>query len=344
MISRVALLARGALLASLVAFAAMVPSFVDGAGPPPLVENDSITAAAPNGDHAHRTDTTLSQATFAAMSQGFAAGSRGARTVGGNARSSTSTTTGILSVLPFNGGVVKNDRTSQDTARNLRTTTADSSGIKLVDFANILSQLLSQWSALKPNIADMDSLLTVLTSTVGAAEAKFAALSMNAQESVALRTCLMTMGFPQPATPLQTDNSLQNILASPELTHLQNLVGLLTIIVAKVLRRTADDGNDAMMQSLMVAIVHDAAVGTNSTDSQIDVIADVLKATLIEVSAYSSHVYYLYMYSSAILKLCTNFGEQGTCYICRTSYYMYLGTSHPFTLPLLYVHIMSSQP
>ena len=73
---RVALLARGALLASLVAFAAF-PSFVNGAGPPPPVEGDSVTAAAPDGEHAHHADITLanarlpSQATFAAMFQGL---------------------------------------------------------------------------------------------------------------------------------------------------------------------------------------------------------------------------------------------------------------------------------
>ena len=300
MLSRVALLARGALLASLVAFAAIgaFPSFVGGAGPPPLVENDSITAAAPNGDHAHHTDSTLanarlsSQATFASMSQGFAPGSRGARTVGGSAHASTSTTNGIQSVLPFWLGA-KNDRPSHlrpalndradDTARNLRTTTADSiqtdiQGIKLVDFANILSQLLSQWPALEPNIADMDSLVTVLTSTDGDSA------GAGAGDNILLFSQLT--GF-------------QKILASPEFTNLQSLVSLLPIIVAKVLRRKADDGNDAMMQSVMVDIVRDAAVGTTTTDSQIGVIADALRTTVIEVSAYSSHIYYIYMYSSA---------------------------------------------
>ena len=43
-----------------------------------------------------------------------------------------------------------------------------------------------------------------------AAEAELAALFMNAQEAVALRNCLVAMGFPQPATPLKTDNSTAN--------------------------------------------------------------------------------------------------------------------------------------
>ena len=40
-----------------------------------------------------------------------------------------------------------------------------------------------------------------------AAEAELAALFMNSQEAVALRNCLEAMGFPQPATPMKTDNS-----------------------------------------------------------------------------------------------------------------------------------------
>ena len=40
-----------------------------------------------------------------------------------------------------------------------------------------------------------------------AAEAELGALFMNAQEAVALRNCLEAMGYPQPATPLKTDNS-----------------------------------------------------------------------------------------------------------------------------------------
>ena len=43
-----------------------------------------------------------------------------------------------------------------------------------------------------------------------ATEAELAALFMNAQEAVALRNCLDAMGFPQPATPLKTDNSTAN--------------------------------------------------------------------------------------------------------------------------------------
>jgi hypothetical protein len=40
-----------------------------------------------------------------------------------------------------------------------------------------------------------------------ATEAEVGALFMNAQEAVALRNCLEAMGFPQPATPMKTDNS-----------------------------------------------------------------------------------------------------------------------------------------
>ena len=40
-----------------------------------------------------------------------------------------------------------------------------------------------------------------------AAEAELGALYMNAQEAVGLRNCLEAMGFPQPATPMKTDNS-----------------------------------------------------------------------------------------------------------------------------------------
>ena len=40
-----------------------------------------------------------------------------------------------------------------------------------------------------------------------AAEAELAALFINGQEAVALRNCLEAMGFPQPATPLKTDNT-----------------------------------------------------------------------------------------------------------------------------------------
>ena len=40
-----------------------------------------------------------------------------------------------------------------------------------------------------------------------AAEAEVGALFMNAQEAVAIRTCLEELGYPQPSTPLKTDNS-----------------------------------------------------------------------------------------------------------------------------------------
>ena len=40
-----------------------------------------------------------------------------------------------------------------------------------------------------------------------AAEAEIAALFINAQEAAGLRNCLRAMGFPQPATPLKTDNT-----------------------------------------------------------------------------------------------------------------------------------------
>ena len=43
-----------------------------------------------------------------------------------------------------------------------------------------------------------------------AAEAELMALYMNGQEAVALRNCLETMGYPQPATPMKTDNSCAN--------------------------------------------------------------------------------------------------------------------------------------
>ena len=43
-----------------------------------------------------------------------------------------------------------------------------------------------------------------------AAEAELGALFMNAQEAVGLRNCLEAMGYPQPATPLKTDNSCAN--------------------------------------------------------------------------------------------------------------------------------------
>ena len=39
-----------------------------------------------------------------------------------------------------------------------------------------------------------------------AAEAEVGALYMNAQEAVPIRTSLIEMGHPQPATPLKTDN------------------------------------------------------------------------------------------------------------------------------------------
>ena len=43
-----------------------------------------------------------------------------------------------------------------------------------------------------------------------ATEAELGALYMNAQEAVGLRNCLEAMGFPQPATPLKTDNNTAN--------------------------------------------------------------------------------------------------------------------------------------
>ena len=43
-----------------------------------------------------------------------------------------------------------------------------------------------------------------------ATEAELAALFMNAQEAVGIRNCLEAMGFPQPATPMKTDNSTAN--------------------------------------------------------------------------------------------------------------------------------------
>ena len=43
-----------------------------------------------------------------------------------------------------------------------------------------------------------------------ATEAELGALYMNAQEAVGIRNCLEAMGFPQPATPLKTDNSTAN--------------------------------------------------------------------------------------------------------------------------------------
>ena len=43
-----------------------------------------------------------------------------------------------------------------------------------------------------------------------ATEAELGALYMNAQEAVGIRNCLEAMGFPQPATPLKTDNNTAN--------------------------------------------------------------------------------------------------------------------------------------
>ena len=43
-----------------------------------------------------------------------------------------------------------------------------------------------------------------------AAEAEIGALYMNAQEAAGLRTCLEAMGWPQPATPMKTDNITAN--------------------------------------------------------------------------------------------------------------------------------------
>jgi len=43
-----------------------------------------------------------------------------------------------------------------------------------------------------------------------AAEAELGALFLNAKEGTVLRTTLVEMGHPQPATPLQTDNSTAN--------------------------------------------------------------------------------------------------------------------------------------
>jgi hypothetical protein len=43
-----------------------------------------------------------------------------------------------------------------------------------------------------------------------ATEAELGALFMNAQEAEGLRNCLAAMAFPQPATPLKTDNSTAN--------------------------------------------------------------------------------------------------------------------------------------
>ena len=43
-----------------------------------------------------------------------------------------------------------------------------------------------------------------------AAEAELAALFMNGQEAVALRNCLEAMGYPQPPTPMKTDNITAN--------------------------------------------------------------------------------------------------------------------------------------
>lgn len=40
-----------------------------------------------------------------------------------------------------------------------------------------------------------------------AVEAEVGALFMNAQEAVVIHTCLEEMGYPQPSTPLKTDNS-----------------------------------------------------------------------------------------------------------------------------------------
>ena len=40
-----------------------------------------------------------------------------------------------------------------------------------------------------------------------ATEAEIGALFLNGQEAAGLRTCLEAMGYPQPATPMKTDNS-----------------------------------------------------------------------------------------------------------------------------------------
>ena len=43
-----------------------------------------------------------------------------------------------------------------------------------------------------------------------ATEAELGALYLNCQEAVALRNCLEAMGYPQPSTPMKTDNSTAN--------------------------------------------------------------------------------------------------------------------------------------
>ena len=43
-----------------------------------------------------------------------------------------------------------------------------------------------------------------------ATEAELGALYMNGQEAVGLCNCLKAMGFPQPETPLKTDNNTAN--------------------------------------------------------------------------------------------------------------------------------------
>jgi hypothetical protein len=56
-------------------------------------------------------------------------------------------------------------------------------------------------------IAIMANIMASATATATATEAEFGALFINAWDAVPLRTALIEMGHPQPATPIQTDNA-----------------------------------------------------------------------------------------------------------------------------------------
>ena len=319
---RIAFVTRGALLASIIIHAALPRFFIAAADS--SVEKDANNAFVSKrhttssiGSH----DAPLSQmlrpseASLAAMVRGLASsGFEGSSATAENNdadNSSAAAASASKAFLP--SGLAKKDLThrvrqvldaqARGTSRGLDASSSTTeSGIDLVGFGSSLSQLLSEWPSLENNIADADSLVTALT------KANDEAITTTDGAS---KTHILGAGK---ALLSKLDVLVKEILASDEFPRLRNWVLLLLAIIDEILctcripalGQTARSGgfptmstmiesvqvrsegaNDDMMRAVMGEIIRDAAVGTDSTDSQIDSIVDGIIEKVIEVSTSS---------------------------------------------------------
>lgn len=178
------------------------------------------------------------------------------------------------------------------TGSGLRTTSSTNAfGMDLFGLGTVLSKLLSLWPSLESNIADAESLVTALTKIDGATVIVDGVLGANkALLSKLVEALLASKEFPRLKNwvllLLAIVNEIICTCRVPALRQMTRFGGLPTMIESIEVR--TEGTNDDMMQTILEDIVRDAAVGTDTTNSQIYAFADALRQKVVEVSVVHS--------------------------------------------------------